>query len=398
MSKHKVTVLAPNLQFLENVLPIVYHSRRQESDVEFILVFAAEHTLVTAGINHPLVKFASQFFDEIWVPVSGVYFKTSANHKGDMATFLSKSSKLTRATHRIRLKRKLQSANQIIPTQDMRALLVDYTELRDSLYLKMIEKFNVARIVAITHGEPHPYTISPTKLSAEHPIHELSRKIPNIFVKVFHSDYLRTDMPSSIPHSSNLLQKPPRLDPAWIQFVLNSDPQTQEFSESKQGLGLFFSRPSMSNKQRRSHKFSLSPRPSAKVKVLEEVRLLINEAGLVPVFIKHPHESLSGLDLEGWERLEGKHIFQLLARARIAFSFGSSLVADCNEFGLEMIDYRPDFTMDDRLAWRQNRNLAITSYELNAAFHTLIKNTKVPLTKTETELGISDLAEILNSL
>lgn len=398
MSRNKVTVLAPNLQFLENVLPIVYHSWREESGLEFILVFTAEHTLVTAGINHPLVKFATQFFDEIWVPVSGVYFKTSANHEVDMAAFLNKSSKLTRASHRIRLKRKLQSANQMIPTRDVRSLLADYIELRDPLYLKMIEKFNVARIVAINHGEPHPYTIIPTKLSTEHPIHELSRKIPKLFVKVFHSDYLRTDMPSSIPHSLNFLQKPLRLDPAWIQFVLNSDPQAPEFSEPQQELGLFFSRPSMSNKQRRSHKFSISPRPSTKIKVLEEVKLLISEAGLVPVFIKHPHESLRGLVLEGWERPEGKHIFQLLARAKIALSFGSALVADCNEFGLEMIDYRPDFTIDDRGAWRQNGNLAITFYELSALFNTRIKNTNLPLTNTETELGISELAEILNNL
>ena len=332
-----------NLQFLDNVLPVIHQLRKEGGNQKVSLVFSAEHILVTAGSSHPLLEIALSLVDEIWFPIGRRWrlVKRGENTQ-KFAKIAKSSSRISRYAFRYRAKKLIEKATFMHQAEN---LILDFRALQRHSYLLAAMAVTAEKIICLTHGEPQVefrrHSVEARKVSDLGNLQTLEEfEAPRgTHVFLVHTEHITKRQNSRV--SITRLEYPPRLDTKWLSFIedfyrlKNENYQVMQIKP----FGIFFSRPSSKTHQ---PGFTLNPASSIKQNVLDEVRQSLIEKGLSPVFVKHPHERIHELDLTGWITSLNVHNLYLLQHASATFSFGTSIAAESDSLGVKMIDYRPD--------------------------------------------------------
>lgn len=338
----QVDVLVSNVQFLDNVMPVILKLKRAEKTSRVRLIFFTEHLIVTAGPTHPLVCIAQELVDEIlfpqgddWVLWEPVLARQSITQISQRSTRLSRALSLRRMPTLISRLKKVLSLNPV-----SEVLICDYTRLKGGAYEEMLTAIRCKKIVGLRHGDHSAWGVEEIFSDELHKRKEnvvrLSRIHPSAEKRIFDDDPALADF----ANFQGLIESnaPPRLDSDWVRFVLDQDEthELQNFKLSK-GFGLLVSRYVLSSGIP-VETFNQRQKNSA----LKNVRRTLESFSLVPVLQKHPSERVPKNDLRGFTRFVTTHYLPLIENSEVNLSFGTSLLADCGRRGTGMIIYRPD--------------------------------------------------------
>lgn len=393
-------VLVSNLQLLDNVLPIIRESKMRTPNHRFILVFTAEHTIVTAGPSHPLLELSQDFADEIWFPVgaswSVVRKQDGVNTFGDIA---GKSSRASRFTFAYRYGRLFSNASFF--SERFANLFIDIRAVSQKIYLDAINRVRAHKVICLSHGEPVAY-LRDFEASSLEMRDKASRSLSileqmpgreSIKVFVMETEGLTGPKPEEI--SVHKLSHPPRLDDGWLDhlkhhYIFGKNPNP--FEEMGQ-FGVFFS---IAHLRKKSQEHSIVPDLWTKQVAIDEVKALFLENHLTPVYVKHPHEHTKDLDLDGWVTGANIHNSVLMLFARVSISMGTSINFDTYVLGLPNFEYRPDVSYEEAIAISKRQKfsqLAVDGYELRNLYH------KTNSSQVGRRSGIKGLAsEIVTSM
>lgn len=388
MTVISTVLLVSNLQFLDNALPVLRLISQNKEKQKLILVFSEEHSLLTAGPNHPLLQIAQNIADEIWFPIGGRWRLVSKNDKKETFVQLArKSTPISRYAFRYRAKRLFENAFFMHKAGN---LVLDFSEISRVSYFLAAAMVMPEKIICLAHGEPRmdgtSATLEGNKVIDKENFQKLTELEAPLGAHVFmlHTENLTNHVHHDV--SVTKLDIPPRLDSGWLDYISLLYRNKKVHTELMQlkPYGVFFSRPHHNNKHA---SYNPSPALQTKLKVLNEVRRALELEGLTPVFVKHPHERVQGLDLSGWVTGLNVHNLYLLQYASATFSFGTSLAADSEALGIKMIDYRPDDIEGIlRETWNSYSRFVSSREELRACLRHSLTNRPTAIEKNQPNL------------
>lgn len=353
----KNIVLVSNLQFLDNVLPVLFEIRTRGRAQRTILVFTLEHTIVTGGAWHPLLQLAKSLADEIWFPVGRRWRRVeSRDSLSRFSEIEKKSTKFSRFIFRYRLTGIIKRAHFL---HNQTNLVLDFMSLGVDSYFRFAKSTDAKKIICLTHGEPRVTGMavaSKERISDQKNLQHLLKLEAQLGVAAFLPEVANLTIQEDLQPNFSKLELPPRLDKAWISFVTDFFGGDRDFcvTQNLKPYGVFFSRPSRKPTSVQGH----SPDPQTKQSAIDEVKNALIQKGLTPVFVRHPQERLRQLDLSGWVTGLVVHNLVLLEGAAATFSFGSSIAADSQYLGVRMIDYRPDLSHEETKNWANDAYVA----------------------------------------
>lgn len=339
---------ATKIQFLEEALNLLFDSRAELHPFTVLIL----HKSLSSRLRHPLVRLAFEKCDVVAYSRFGfvaIWKATRKKRKSprSIGFFPELNLLLAELRHKffkinhLGLLRKLGLSRVTI--------IADLGDAGDVIQFSALD----ANIVSITHG------VGIVRKSKSEKGNSLEISL-NQILDAFPS----TDPPrlgkSLFLHKSQLLELPSfakdnfqvfeskRLNYGYRNHIENhTDAARLKKLTSGKKFALLISRPSQSGLSGQ-----INPMTQHKKTMMRELKSEILNSGMHAVILPHPTERnrfwhrFDFLWAPGWKVADDVHYLSLIQRAEVIFTFGGSLVDDCQQLGKKAILYRTDLESD----------------------------------------------------